>query len=116
MQITTLEQLAESKVGDTLFLINPFGMGNQALVPLEEFTISEVNQKSFAGGSVMKSLDIDGPREHYFSDMILSPNYIFTSWSEAKEKLVEVHGGIHSVEVKSHHDSCREAFKYSYMY
>jgi len=108
MQITTLEQLAKVEVNHTLFLINPFGMGDQSRVEVEKFTVQSVKHDRFKGRVEFKSLDIDYISEHHFTSMLGRCKYVYKLESEARTKLKEVHKGLHADEVKEHHDSCRE--------
>jgi len=110
MQITTLEKLAEVQVNDTLFLINPFGNGNQSEVSINAFTVSKINKETFDGRSQFLTLDIDREDHEYFVTILGRCKYVYTKLSEANNKLDEVRQGLHAFEVKKHHDSCRDAF------
>lgn len=116
MQITTLEQLDKVRPNDTLFLINPFGNGNQSKVAIEKFTVHAIWAEKFTGKIEFKSLDIERVDDHYFTDLLSNCKYAYTTEEEAIEKLKEVHDGLHAFEVKSHHDSCREEFRHFDMY
>ena len=108
MQITTLEQLAKVEVNHTLFLINPFGMGDQSKVSINAFTVSKINKETFDGRSQFLTLDIDREGHEYFSTMLGRCKYVYTELSEANSKLDEIHKGLHAHTVKEHHDNCRE--------
>lgn len=108
MQITTLEQLSEVKVNHTLFLINPFGNGDQSKVSINAFTVGKVNKETFDGRSQFLSLGIDREDHQYFLTILGRCKYIYTKLNEANNKLDEVRNGLHHHEVKEHHDSCRE--------
>lgn len=110
MQITTLEQLAEVEVNDTLFLINPFGNGSQSEISINAFTVSKINKETFDGRSQFLTLDIDRDDHEYFSTILGRCKYVYTELSEANSKLNEVHEGLHACTVKEHHDSCREVY------
>ncbi len=110
MQITTIEQLKEVKTNDTLFLINPFGCRDQSKVSIEAFTVQKLNEGVFTGRKQFFVLDIDYVSDNHLGDMIGRCKYVYTSLSEANEKLNEIHKGIHSAEVKEHADFCDEAF------
>ena len=114
MQITTLEQLEEVRVNHTLFLINPFGNGDQSKVEIEKFTVHAVWAGKFTGRIEFKKLSIDRVSDAHFTDILSGCKYVYTLESEAESKLKEIHKGLHSEEVKSHHDSCKEAFQHCY--
>jgi len=114
MQITTLEQLDQVRPNHTLFLINPFGNGNQANVQIEKFTVHAVWANKFTGRGEFKKLSIDQVSDKHFTDMLSGCKYVYTLESEAESKLKDIHKGLHNDEVKSHHDSCKEAFNHCY--
>lgn len=108
MQITTLEQLAKVEKNHTLFLINPFGQGDQSRVSIEKFTVHNVLAEKFRGRVEFKSLDIDYISDHFFTSLLSGCKYVYKLESEAEEKIKEIRKGLHAEEVKAHHDSCRE--------
>jgi len=116
MQITTLEQLAKVEVNHTLFLINPFGNGNQSKVSIEKFTVQSVLADRFSGRVEFKDLDIDYVSGHHFTDLLSGCKYVYKLESEAKDKLKEIHKGLHGVEVSAHHDRCKSEYRFSDYY
>ncbi len=110
MQITTLEQLAKVEKNHTLFLINPFGQGDQSRVSIEKFTVHNVLVGKFRGRVEFKSLDIDYIDEHSFVGLLFGCKYVYKLEDEAEGKLKEIRKGLHDEEVKAHHDSCKEEF------
>jgi len=107
MQITTVEQLKKVEVNHTLFLINPFGNGDQSKVSIEKFTVHSVLVDRFSGRVEFKDLDIDYVSSHHFTGLLSGCKYVYKLESEAKDKLKEIRKGLHGGEVKAHHDSCK---------
>ena len=112
MQITTFEQLTKTKAGETLFLINPFGQGDQSQVCVEFFEVESIDGEKFDGRIRFFGKDIDYRSSHFFSDMLGRCKYAFTTKEEAEEKLIEVRAGLHQEEVKEHHDWCDQYLPY----
>lgn len=112
MQLTTIEELQNVKVNDTLFLINPFGNGDQSKVSIEAFTVSEVLQGKFNGRSQFLTLDIDYNISQCFGDLISRCKYVYTTLNEANNKLAEVRKGLHTEEVADHHEACERMFNH----
>ena len=110
MKITTIEQLKEVKIGDVLFLINPFSNGNQEKVLLEKFTVQGVYADKFNGRRELKEIHVDRVSDNHFSDMLSGCKYAYTVEGEALEKLKDVRKGLHSHEVNYHHESCTRDF------
>lgn len=112
MQLTTIEQLKNVKINDTLFLINPFGNGNQSKVRIEAFTVQKVNDEHFDGRKQFVGLDCDFMDINFFASMLCHCKYVYTQLNEANEQLNKVRAGIHAEAVKKHHDSCKELFSF----
>ena len=111
MQLTTVEQLVKVKVGEKLFLINPFGNKNQSKVEIETFTVGQLCDGFFKGRVQYLNLGIDYMSKNYIGDMLSRCKYVFTDLSEANAKLKDVRGGIHADTVGEHHDWCDEIEK-----
>lgn len=107
MQLTTIEQLKQVKMGDTLFLINPFGNTNQRKINICAFGVKKVGGDKFGG----ENLNSERVRVIYFADLLRGCKYIYTQIPEANSKLAEVRGGLHSEEVRDYHELCG----YSYL-
>lgn len=112
MQLTTIEQLKNVQVNDTLFLINPFGNDNQSNVCIEAFTVHDIDEEKFNGRSQFIGSDCDHLDVNFFVSMLGRCKSVYTQLSEANEQLDRVHKGLHAATVKAHHDSCKELFDF----
>ena len=106
MRITTLKQLKSVKPSETLWLINPYGNGDQSRVTRIEFKIKNVNEDFFYG-LIKHDICESHERKKYFSDILRGCQYVFTNLMDANEALADIKGGLHHHEVKAHHDWCK---------
>jgi hypothetical protein len=107
MQLTTVKELKQVQAGESLFLINPFGDGDQSRVKIKKIIVESVEFDRFVTLNVDSEwLDHDSLDHEFFTDLLSRGcKYVYTDFSEAESKLAEVRTGIHAQEVKNHHDS-----------
>ncbi len=103
MQLTTIKQLEEVKPNDTLFLINPYGNGNQSKINICAFGVTEVGGEKFDG----EDLNCDFATSNHFCDLLSGCKYVYTELLEANDKLKEIQAGLHTEEVDKHHGRSR---------
>ena len=106
MRITTLKQLKSVKPSETLWLINPYGNGDQSRVTCIEFKIKNVNEDFFSG-LIKHDICESYERKKYFSDLLQGCKYVFTNLMDSNKALADIKGGLHHDEVKAHHDEVK---------
>lgn len=115
--IRSCEAWENLKVGDTVYLINPFGCGHniQHMVKIKSLVVTKIFRKNEDGnahnGFSYESISEYSNRpfkcSEYFEDIVESGCKLVThSKEEAEAELKMVHAGKYSRFVKTHHDLC----------
>ena len=104
MQLTTIGQLKEVKLGDSLFLINCFASRDQSKVEVQSFLVGEVNKDFYKGYSQSQISGGLRASEQCFTDLLMDCKYVYTELAEAESMLLDVRAGLHADKVKAHAD------------